>query len=215
MGETKQSNVESIPTCATVTADRCRRRVRRRLAPIVAGALAMLALGSTARAVPVTLAFTVNDFPPTFAGTPAPVDPVSGVIIYEAANVTAPIESLTSISLAIGSHSFAVGELGFTSSAVSTSHIIGGTLNGVTGVGTFTNDFSIQFDRVAQPGVGANFVYASADLFGIWRSTKFTSFSLTAGATPVPETGSASLLLAGLVIAASIAWRRKRDQRTV
>lgn len=213
MEKKKQSDLEGlVSTCATGSAGRCRHGVRRGLAPIVAGAaLAMLAFGSTARAVPVTLEFTVNDFPPTFAGTPAPVDPVSGVIVYEAADQTAPIESLISISLGIGGHSFTVGELGFTSSAVSTSHIIGGTLNGVAGVTTFTNDFTIQFDRVAQPGVGANFVYASDGLFGIWRSTNFTRFSLTAGATQVPEAGSASVLLGGLIMAA---WTRRRRKPT-
>ena len=191
-----------------------RRGVRRCLGSIMGGMLVMLAMlgmGSPAQAALITLEFTVADFPPTrFSNIAAPYDPVSGVITYEAADVGSPIESLASVSLTIGSHSYLVGELGFVTnpSSISTSSIIGGSLNNVTGVQPFTNDFSLQYDRVGQPGVGANFIYTTADLFGTWRSLNFTSFSLTEASMPVPEPGTLGLVLLGLLMAVPLLRRR-------
>jgi hypothetical protein len=174
--------------------------------------LVLLGFGSVAHAVPVTLAFTVGNFPPTFSGIEAPVDPVSGLIVYEAAAVGAPIQSLTSISLVIDGHTYAVGELSFISNpaTISTSDLIGGTVDGVGGVSSFTtDDFSIQYDRCDRPGVGANFVYATSGGFGSWRSTNFDSFSLTGPGmvacgepvtTTVPEPNTFSLLMFGLLV---------------
>ena len=165
---------------------------------------------SASRAALIELEFTAVNFPPTFAGIAAPTDPVSGVILYEAADVGAPIESLTAISLEVGNHSFAVGELGFITqpNAISTSSIIGGSINGIGGVSSRTSDFSLQFDRDPVPGVGANFVYASASLPGIWRTAVFTNFSLSAAPTAVPEPGTFGLLLLGLLIALPLVRRK-------
>ena len=195
-------------------AKRLWRSVRRRLGSIMGSALAviaMLGMASSAHAVLITFEFTASNFPPTFSGIPALQDPISGVITYEAADVGAPIDSLTSISLTIGSHSFTVGELGFITNpnSISTSSIIGGSINGVTGVTNFTNDFSVQFDRAMPPAPGANFAYASADTFGIWRSST-VAYSLTGPTetTPVPEPGTLSLLLLGLLATVALVWRR-------
>jgi hypothetical protein len=171
--------------------------------------LAMVGMGSPAHAVLITFEFTASDFPPTFSGIPALQDPVSGVITYEAADVGAPIDSLTSISLTIGSHSYTVGELGFITNPndISTSSIIGGSINGVTGVTAFTHDFSVQFDRATPPAPGANFAYASADTYGIWRSSTVT-YSLTGPSMPVPEPSTLGLMLLGLLMAVPLVRHR-------
>jgi hypothetical protein len=197
---------------ASTPAGRPRHGPRSDLCAIVGGLLILLGVGSTAQAAPITLEFTVSDFPPTFAGTPAPTDPVSGTIVYEAADVGSPIQSLTSIALSVGGHSFSLSEAGFITnpSSISTSSIIGGLLGtGVGGVSSFTSDFSLQYDRVGQPGPGANFVYASSSVFGIWRSTNFTSFSLTESTTSMPEPGAVTLFLLGLLMVLPLARRRR------
>lgn len=199
----------------TVSAGQFPRGVRRRLVSIMGGLLVMLAMlgmGSPAQAALITLEFTADQFPPTrLSNIAAPYDTVSGVITYEAADVGSPIESLTSVSLAIGSHSYTVDELGFITNPndVATSSIIGGLAGtGPGGVTNRTNDFSMQFDRVPQSGVGYNFVYATADFYGIWTSTHFTNFSLTEASMQVPEPGTLGLMLLGLLMAVPLVCRR-------
>jgi hypothetical protein len=210
----------SVRKSAPISAAPAIHRFRRRLETIIAGMLMVFGIGSLAHAIPVTLEFAVSGLPPTFAGIAAPTDPVSGMIVYQAAALGSPIESLTSISLNVGNHSFSVDEVSFISQPgeISTSDLIGGSLNGPGGVTTHTSDFSLQYDRSEPSGAGANFVYASSDLFGIWRSTNFTSFSLSAGVEPpptsVPEPGTLSLLVLGLLMGVPL-MRPLRNNITV
>ena len=138
----------------------------------------LLVLGGlgTAHAVPMTMHFTVAGFAPVLTITPAPTDPVTGTIVWDADPATSAINSLLSIDLTLAGHVYSLGEVGF--DAIS-NRVIGGTVNGVNAVAGSTNDFAIVWNTVTM--VPIMFDYASAGSEGFWISTQFAVFSITAG----------------------------------
>lgn len=181
---------------------------RRYLSSTIAGAILMFGIGSSAHAIPITLEFTVTDIPPTsLAKLPPPVDTISGMIVYEAEALGATIDSLTSISLDIGSDSYTLAEVSFLSPfGISPLDMIGGTITGVNAVTTHTRDFFLMFDRVA--GTGVEFTFASTEAFGIWEATNFSQFSL--GTVSVAEPPVLRLLVLSLAGALVMRHRYRR-----
>lgn len=163
----------------------------------------LLAFAGPASAIPITMEFTVSGFVGQTSGTPAPTDPVSGTIVWEAASASADIDSLTSISLVINGHPYTLGETGFLSSEGSST--IAGTNNTVFGLVNGTNDFSIAFSQsTGTPGI---FMYTSASINDIWFSRSFDEFSITAAQVPEP----AVLALFGLgLVGLAVSRQRKR-----
>jgi hypothetical protein len=149
----------------------------------------LMALVDTAMAVPVTMTFTVSRFAP--AGTyVAPTNPVTGTIIWDAASANADINSLSAVSLTLDGHTYALGELSFLSPRPFwPGDLIYGSIDG-TGITTGMNDFAILFD--VSNGLPQDFIYASSSSVGIWRSSTFNEFSITAN--HVPEPGSLALV---------------------
>jgi hypothetical protein len=144
-----------------------------------------------ARAIPIEVNFTAEDFGPT-----APTDPVTGRIIYESASTTAYIESLISIDLIIGGYTYMISEVGFIS-PYADYQLIGGNVNGVDGIGSGMDDFWIYWERESITPTG--FSYTSSLQEGYFNTKNFSSFTVSELTTPVPEPSTMLLLGSGLI----------------
>jgi len=166
------------------------------------GVIASLALfaATAAHANPFSLTFTATDFVPVFPSTPAPNDPVSGALTYDAASMNSPVDSLTAISLTIGAHTYSLAEVGFLDSGFGIAEI-GGLIDGVNGSGGNENDFLIIWDTASLAPL--LFQYATLESDGVYNASSFSQFHVAA--VPEPNT----LVLAALGFLALLAGRRR------
>jgi acetyltransferase-like isoleucine patch superfamily enzyme len=119
----------------------------------------------------------------------APTDPVVGTIVYDAADLASPIDSLVSVSLTIGGYSYLLSDLGFESPISFDPNVdsIGGLVNGASRVCVGTgcdvpsgvDDFFVGFDRSTDSGTILLYRTAAGAIGDSWRSTNFTSYSRT------------------------------------
>ena len=156
-------------------------------------------------AAPFKMEFTVSGFADS-NGNVAPIDPISGTIVWEAANANATIDSLTSIDLTLNGHTYGLGDITFQSLPSTSPDIIYGSLNGQS-IRTLTNDFWIRWHRDLL--IGFDFNYASPALSGIWDSPNFDSLSVTA-AVPEPTTLTLMITLGFAGIGYCYCYCRKR-----
>lgn len=170
------------------------------------GALVLIAANSSAHAISFTLDFTATGLTVFGTGSP-PTNPVTGVITYDAASLTAPIDSLTSINLTIDGHSYSVGETGFFNNG--DNSWFGGLINGVTSLNAGTTDFVLSFDRV-NLGFFKFFDYAVPEInTGFFRTSTFSDFNVTeTTVTPLPA--SWPLFASGIGLVGLIGRLRKR-----
>jgi len=155
-------------------------------------------------AIPITVDFTVSGFPSS-VGIPAPTDPVSGSIVYDALSETADIDSLTSISLSIAGHNYALSEIDFISPWSGNQLIYGKVSN--TSIFPETNDFWLYWDKATLTPY--SFAYASDTVeFSIWTVSSPSNFDTFSVTSAVPE--PATLALMGIGLAGMGFARKKR-----
>jgi hypothetical protein len=155
--------------------------------------LASVCASAPAWAIPVELSFTAN-FP---AGSPQTT--VTGDFSYNAASVTSPITSLTSVNMTIAGHAYTLGELGF--ETIGSGELIGTTGPpaglGSAGVG-FNSFFFEYFPSTGTPADNLFFYGTSSDTTGsLSVVSSYSQFSVTAVAA-VPEPASWVLFLTAL-----------------
>jgi hypothetical protein len=163
-----------------------------------------------ANALPVTVSFVATDFVPDIGSTPSRVSQVSGSIVYDAASVTAPINSLTSINLSIDGHSYSIGEVGFEN--YTNVVYIGGLISSVRSLVPGSNDFFLSYEL--SPATGFSFVYSTRNSSAaVWEATRFVALSITSAATEVATvptlSGYGVIMLALLVVVFGV-WHRWR-----
>ena len=158
--------------------------------------IVMLLSASVVHAIPIQVNFTAQGFAGFFPSPVPPTDPVTGTIIYEVSSPTATIDSLTSINLTIHGHTYLISEVGYFS-LMGIGQMIGGTLSGVHTNTIKTDDFIIRWEQSTL--IPLSFGYTSTLEWNIWSTSKFSQFSVTASATPIPEPATMLLLGSGLV----------------
>ena len=89
-------------------------------------------------AITVELDFTAVDFPPA-----SPNASVSGRFTYEAASLTSPATSLTSVDLTISGHTYTLPEVGV--ALFGDTEVIGSTIEGVGNLQSGVNTFGLSY----------------------------------------------------------------------
>jgi hypothetical protein len=168
-----------------------------------------LAFTSNATAAIFELDFTAIGFAATSGFVNPPTDPVSGHIMYTAASLTSPIDSLTAISLVIGGHQYTLAEVGYSNDFPNAS-LIGGLANGVTTISqnVFTglsNDFWIYFKR--SPFQPVDFYYSVDSSMAVWDTFRFSQSSLTE-VPAVPEPSTWAMMILGFL---GVGWMACRS----
>jgi hypothetical protein len=166
---------------------------------VLAGVTVGLVVGAAApaQAITVELDFTA-DFP---AGSPDTI--VTGQFIYQAASVTSPVDSLTSVDLTIGGHTYSLAELG--SKTLGPFNLIGSTSPGLGTVDEGVDSFFLEYDPIA--GTPINFPYSTSSFPAIADAVSVPHFSIRAA--PVPEPATWALFLTGFLGAGALAARRR------
>jgi hypothetical protein len=129
-----------------------------------------------AGAIQIRVSFTAVSFTEFEEALPAPMDPVTGSIVYDAASTTSNINSLTSINLTIAGHTYQLSEVGFRSDG-SNQSIYG--LSFGEGMFHHTDDFDIRWNQTTLVPFGFSYTTTSGGFFG---SATFTQFSVTEAA---------------------------------
>jgi hypothetical protein len=149
---------------------------------LVSAFLLELAIPSTASTI--HLSFSASGFRES-TGAPAPAEPVSGMIVYDADSDKSPINQLLSMSLSIAGHAYSVQEVAF--SGDPQDQLIGGVVLGVDAVSPGTNDFAMVFNPVTvHPFV---FLYSVAATNAVWFTTTFDQFTIAELIAPTGQAG--------------------------
>lgn len=171
-------------------------------AAIFAAGLLFTTAATYANADEFTLQFSVSQFGPS-NGNMAPVTPVAGSISWVATSEYDPIQSLVGIDLLILGHSYSIDELSYSSKINAT--VIGGSIGGEGGLTSQTTDFRISWATSQMNPI--EFGYTVPEISGIWSSSTFDTFNISASPVPEPDSKLQFLIGAPLVLIAVL--RRK------
>ena len=182
--------------------------MRNRIFKLVMFMVLCVATPLAPRAATFRMDFQITGFPASNGNLP-PMDPVTGVIVWEAAGIHDPIQSFDSIDLTLDGHTYSADEIGIPPAGYPiTDGVIGGTLNQVYQVVDQTDDFWIEWDQSSLTSF--DFTYSSSQRSGIWfvsinSPVNFTAFSIV----EVPEPFAVLLFSLGLMGVGARRLRRR------
>lgn len=162
--------------------------------------LALAAVSSAVNASTIQMSFTAHAFSPSMA----PNEPVSGTITWDSPTIHDPVGLLLSIDLALGGHSFALGEVGVLNDVGTIGEsIVGGTVSGINRVDGAVSqfDFWIAWDRSSTHTKG--FAYADDECCTAWSTSAVSTFSIA----PVPIPTAVWLFGSALGV---MGWMRRK-----
>ncbi|MCP1335591.1 hypothetical protein [Futiania mangrovi] len=181
---------------------------RRHLLAAVAGAAMTAGLAGGANAAVFETAFTFEAFDvglcPGGICPAVPQDPVSGLVVWEGASATSPIDALVSITLTIAGKTYDISEVTF-QNLVGES-VVGGIPGGALSTPGGVDDFILSWNPAT--GMPIAFQYSVANVDSYFVSMAASEFE-TARAR-VDEPSMAGLMGLGLAGLALGGLRRRR-----
>lgn len=178
-------------------------------------AFIMSTMTSSASAVTMRLEFDASDFYDGVGSTEPPTNHVHGVFTYRLRADGYTIDSVSSVSLTIDTHTYSVAEVGSLSHGHETFDLIGGlagtfmnTDPNVVGIGE--NDFWVMFERSPPFGSLLSMIYATSTSGGIYVA-RASSYEITE-LSEVPLPPALPLFATALGVMGLLGWSRKRKR---
>jgi hypothetical protein len=168
--------------------------------------LFFFATAPTAHADTFQLEFSFNNFT-----SGAPVDPVSGTIIFDKSPINFSVLSVISVDLTIAGHSYSVPPVSGSNFLGPINLIPFSSVWSDCSAGCFVSASRDNFGIVwlTNTGAATNMFYAVPSIANIFESTTASVFSFTpVGTVPLPA--ALPLFATGLGALSLLGWRRKR-----
>jgi hypothetical protein len=185
--------------------------MKKNLSYLSAALCLFAAVATSASAATFLMRFEVTNFG-SLNDNPPPTDPVTGTIMWEAAEIHAPILSIDSIDMTIAGHPYSIGEITYVPPGYPEyDALIGGSLSGPFTMNDRTDDFWIRWETGSL--LPYDFAYTSSATSGVWHTLDWGglnpsgSFSII----EVPEPSTTAIWGVFVFLAAMLRSRQRKS----